>query len=50
MLKEKLNQATDFVNDEVVPGIQKVVETAVDGHRRAFSNKNGETGIEQTEN
>ena len=50
VIKEKFNQASDFVNDEIVPEVKKVFDAGVEGHRRVFTDENGDTVIKQTEN
>uniref|UniRef100_A0A914Q0I0 Uncharacterized protein n=1 Tax=Panagrolaimus davidi TaxID=227884 RepID=A0A914Q0I0_9BILA len=48
VIKEKFNQASEFLNDEVVPEVKKVFDAGVEGHRRVFTDENGDTVIKQT--
>ena len=43
VIKERVNQFSDFVNEEVAPELKKIYDAATEAHKNVFTDENGDS-------
>lgn len=48
VIKEKVNQFSDFVNEEVAPELKKIYDAASEAHKNVFTDEDGDSVVKVT--